>query len=68
MSSGGLCLKTCKSMTENRGSMAGAAVVLAAIKTLAERKVGAISDIPTDCLQAPIINKSYFKVFFLGIE
>ncbi|KAL0880481.1 hypothetical protein ABMA27_002891 [Loxostege sticticalis] len=37
--SGGLCLKQCRSMTENRGSMAGAAVALAALKTLAELKV-----------------------------
>ncbi|XP_028177877.1 cytosol aminopeptidase-like [Ostrinia furnacalis] len=37
--SGGLCLKSCSSMTENRGSMAGAAVALAAIKTLAQLKV-----------------------------
>ncbi|CAB3246666.1 unnamed protein product [Arctia plantaginis] len=37
--SGGLCLKKRESMSENRGSMAGAAVVLGALKALAELKV-----------------------------
>ncbi|XP_026744423.1 cytosol aminopeptidase-like [Trichoplusia ni] len=37
--SGGLCLKECHTMTENRGSMAGAAVVFAALKILAKLKV-----------------------------
>lgn len=37
--SGGLCLKPPELMCENRGSMAGAAVVLAAIKAIAELKV-----------------------------
>ncbi|XP_072932951.1 cytosol aminopeptidase-like [Epargyreus clarus] len=37
--SGGLCLKPAPLMEENRGSMAGAAVTLAALKALAELKV-----------------------------
>ncbi|CAG9136515.1 unnamed protein product [Plutella xylostella] len=37
--SGGLCLKRPEDMVENRGSMAGAAVALAAIKALALMKV-----------------------------
>ncbi|XP_068617233.1 cytosol aminopeptidase-like [Battus philenor] len=37
--SGGLCLKHPEQMLENRGSMAGAAVVLAALKAIAELKV-----------------------------
>ncbi|KAJ0183545.1 hypothetical protein K1T71_001521 [Dendrolimus kikuchii] len=37
--SGGLCLKRASDMSENRGSMAGAAVALAALKTIAELKV-----------------------------
>ncbi|CAD0201606.1 unnamed protein product [Chrysodeixis includens] len=37
--SGGLCLKECHTMTENRGSMAGAAVVFAALKIIAKLKV-----------------------------
>ncbi|XP_075975184.1 cytosol aminopeptidase-like [Anticarsia gemmatalis] len=37
--SGGLCLKECESMTENRGSMAGAAVALASLDALARLKV-----------------------------
>ncbi|KAH9633818.1 hypothetical protein HF086_005452 [Spodoptera exigua] len=37
--SGGLCLKDCEMMMHNRGSMAGAAVVLAAMKVIAKLKV-----------------------------
>lgn len=37
--SGGLCLKDCKMMMDNRGSMAGAAVVLAALKIIATLKL-----------------------------
>ncbi|KPJ16059.1 Cytosol aminopeptidase [Papilio machaon] len=37
--SGGLCLKPPEHMRENRGSMSGAAVVLAAIKAIAELKI-----------------------------
>ncbi|XP_022828289.1 cytosol aminopeptidase-like [Spodoptera litura] len=37
--SGGLCLKDCNMMLDNRGSMAGAAVVLAAIKIIAKLKL-----------------------------
>ncbi|XP_073955364.1 cytosol aminopeptidase-like [Choristoneura fumiferana] len=37
--SGGLCLKKPSSMVENRGSMAGAAAALAAMKAIAELKV-----------------------------
>lgn len=37
--SGGLCLKKCSSMTENRGSMAGAAIALATVKALALLKM-----------------------------
>lgn len=36
--SGGLCLKRREGMVENRGSMAGAAVALAALRALAERR------------------------------
>lgn len=39
VNSGGLCLKKCESMSENRGSMAGAAVALGTFKALAELKV-----------------------------
>ncbi|XP_063891624.1 cytosol aminopeptidase [Helicoverpa armigera] len=37
--SGGLCLKQCEAMIDNRGSMAGAAVALAALKTVAKLKL-----------------------------
>ncbi|KAG6440864.1 hypothetical protein O3G_MSEX001497 [Manduca sexta] len=37
--SGGLCLKRRESMVENRGSMAGAAVALAALKIIAQLKI-----------------------------
>ncbi|KAF9417543.1 hypothetical protein HW555_005373 [Spodoptera exigua] len=37
--SGGLCLKDCEMMMHNRGSMAGAAVVLAAMKVIAKLKL-----------------------------
>ncbi|XP_049872921.1 cytosol aminopeptidase-like [Pectinophora gossypiella] len=38
--SGGMCLKRPAGMEENRGSMAGAAVAIAALRALAELKVG----------------------------
>uniref|UniRef100_A0A2A4JNU8 Fe2OG dioxygenase domain-containing protein n=1 Tax=Heliothis virescens TaxID=7102 RepID=A0A2A4JNU8_HELVI len=38
-SHGGLCLKQCEAMIDNRGSMAGAAVALAALKTVAMLKL-----------------------------